>query len=1299
MPMASRFVGTVLVVVLVCLGAGCAPGGNACTPGTIGCPCTPSGACGLELVCQANKCVRSPTPGSGGSTAPATSSVVATGGAQGVGGATATGGSTTIDAGADAAPGDVLGPPIDAGGIDSGPAPDTAPPPPPTIKDPYFAATDESDGMHAWYLPWADHSAGPTDMTGMNSTQEVLPLTIGTDGHIYRNGVRYRLFGTNHFGDCAPSHEYADLMAARLAKFGFNAVRFQGCDSFFGWPAGRELIDYSPGNGDTLDPVRLDRFDYLLAALRKRGLYFEVPLLNARRFLPGDSGDPDNPLPVPPMTATDEWSSDDMEMNKVLGFILDPVVAAQQRYARNLLGHVNPYTGLALGKDPAVAMVEIINESGLIHYWLWRRLDELDSRILAELRRKWNAWLLAKYATTSALDTAWGGTPSATELLANTELATPLAPWAFYVTSPAVATATSEPNADGAKSALRIDITTAGINAWDVQLLQSGLTLVPGQTYRVSFRAKAAAARAFEFSVSKNVDPWTLYTPWQTYDSTLGTDWQDYAVSFIAGSDVSTAPDTRVYFGVGPGTGTVWLSQPSLITGGPVLETGETLEAGAVPLLPRNGARLFPPSVLRDYLRFLRDCEVSYFERMSDYLKKDLGVTAYVVGTQITNSPPTVQAAMDVVDNHSYWDHPQFPDKMWDQQNWLINNQSILFTPPGLLDGLGSAHVAGKPFFATEATHAQPNEYCGEGALVTAAYGSLQDLDAFFQHAWDSGGQHDASAMLDHFDFNHHPPKLVSSALVGKLFRSFDITPAKQVYTVAMDPDRELAALYDKGREWRVTDASTRGFPMAAAALSRVEMNVAADATDSAWPDVSTTTKFLSDTGELTWDKTNGVVTIDTAKTRAVVGFSNHQTFSLGGPGIDCGVASGPCVTFTPGKTLTGHSTIHLQLTEGDSFTTGAGRALLSATGDLRNTEMQWNATKTSLGTNWGHAPTRVEVIPGSVTLPRAASEVAVYALDGRGQRIARVPVTGTSTASFAIGGSVPTLWYEIGLGAAAAKGEGDHILDACTAYCTSVTTSLPTCYASLDACLEDCATWTGDMLGSRCDCAAEVDAVFTCEQTNTAHVCGRLAQGVPPSNACLPAFLQAFACSGKVAPCSASLVEELVDDFEDGDLRAGQAAFGYWTTNSDASTAITPTPFLTSAHGALGSARAAHVSANVASTDSWLNLNLGAAPSAGVDLSKHIGIAFSARGVGKVRVTLPTTDLDAAANYDGHGKTLLLTPTWRRYVLRFDDIDFAQGGWGTAAPFSSTKVSRIQFGNWSQGLFDLWVDDVVLLK
>ena len=1236
--------------------------------------------------------------GSGGTTA--SSGVADAGGIGGAAGATDAGSFSVSDS---AMAGDAPVVPVDAPADDRRPdtgedglTGDTGTPEPPTVKDPYFVTTEEADGMHAWYLPWADRSPGPTDMSGLNSGQDIVPLTIGADGHLYRKGARYRLFGVNHFGDCAPTHETADLVAARLAKFGFNGIRFQGCDGFYGWPYTPALIDYSPGNGDTLDPVRLDRFDYFIAALRRQGIYFEVPLVNSRRFLPGDSGDPANPLPVPPMAATDAWSSDDMQMNQILGFILDPVVAAQQRYARSLLGHVNPYTGLVLGKDPAVALVEIANEAGIINYWLWRRLDQMDSRILAELGRKWNAWLVAKYGTTTALQTAWGSTPTATELLGNTGLSTPLAPWAFYVTAPAVATATSEATGDGSHPDLRIDITTAGTELWHVQLNQGGLALTPGQACRFSFRAKASSARAFDFSVGKNADPWPVYTPWQTHS--LTADWQDYAISFLAPGDLATGVDSRVNFSVGPGTGTVWLSSPSLTTGGPLLQTGEALEAGSVPLLPRLSTRLFSRAALLDYVRFLRDCEVSYFKRMADFLRKDLDVTAYLVGSQIITSPPTVQAAMDAVDNHSYWGDPQFPVKMWDPENWYIDNESIVHSPPGLMDKLASAHVTGKPFLATEATHAHPNEFAGEGPLLTAAYGSLQDLDVFFQHEWGYAGQYDASAMIDYFDVNHHPPKLASSALAARLFRSFDIAPAKKVFTVAMDPDTELQALLAKGVEWRLVDASTRGFPMAAAAISRVEMNVASGATDSTWPDVSQTTKFVSDTGELSWDTTAGVVTVSSAKTRAVVGFANGKTIGLGGPGVDCSLTSGPCVTFQPGTSLTGHSVLLLELTEGDSFATGAGRALLSATGDVRNTEMQWNASKTSLGTNWGHAPTRVEVISAKVTLPRAASEVAVFALDGRGQRMASVPVSGTGTASFTIGAGVTTLWYEVVLGSLVAKGEGNHILDSCSAYCASVTTSLPTCYAGTNDCLEDCARWTGDILGSRCDCTSELDALFACTKTQSQPVCGRLWQGVPPSDGCLPAYVQAFKCAGKVAPCAANLAEDLVDDFEDGDLQARSPLFTSWSGDSDSTTTVTPHPFVTSAHGANGSAQAIHLTSTVPQ-NGWACATLLAANWMGVDLSKYVGLAFSARGVGKMRVSVGTHDLDAVQNYDSYGKNFLLTPTWHRYVVRFDDPTFSQTGNGAPAVFASDQVSRIQFGSAVVGLLDFWIDDVVLLR
>jgi hypothetical protein len=235
-------------------------------------------------------------------------------------------------------------------------------------------------------------------------------------------------------------------------------------------------------------------------------------------------------------------------------------------------------------------------------------------------------------------------------------------------------------------------------------------------------------------------------------------------------------------------------------------------------------------------------------------------------------------------------------------------------------------------------------------------------------------------------------------------------------------------------------------------------------------------------------------------------------------------------------------------------------------------------------------------------------------------------------------------------------------------------------------------------VLGNRCDCTAEVDALFACEKTNTARVCGRLFQGVPPSNACLPAFMQAFKCGGKVAPCTASLVEGLVEDFEDGDLRPTRSGFGTWYTVSDAGTTLTPSPFLPSAHGANGSARAAHLS-GTPSASGFFNLELPAAGSAGLDLSGYVGIALSLKGKGRLRVGLLTVDMEAAGNFDAHGRTILLHPEWRRHVIRFDDIDFGQQGSGAKALFSPSQIKSLRLGVSEPGLLDFWVDDVVLLK
>jgi hypothetical protein len=117
MSIISRVLVFALSIALLSLGAGCADCGRGdCTPGTLDCPCTSSGACGLGLTCQANKCVHSAT-GSGGATVPASGVANGTGGASGAGGSTRTGGTTTISSGGGAA---ASGGAADSGGATGG---------------------------------------------------------------------------------------------------------------------------------------------------------------------------------------------------------------------------------------------------------------------------------------------------------------------------------------------------------------------------------------------------------------------------------------------------------------------------------------------------------------------------------------------------------------------------------------------------------------------------------------------------------------------------------------------------------------------------------------------------------------------------------------------------------------------------------------------------------------------------------------------------------------------------------------------------------------------------------------------------------------------------------------------------------------------------------------------------------------------------------------------------------------------------------------------------------------------------
>ena len=96
-----------------------------------------------------------------------------------------------------------------------------------------------------------------------------------------------------------------------------------------------------------------------------------------------------------------------------------------------MLTHLNPYTKLTYAEDPAVALVEINNENGLIHTWMSGDFDALPDVFALDLRKQWNQWLAQRFANTEALSNAWGARnePLAAEMLANAGFARNLEDW------------------------------------------------------------------------------------------------------------------------------------------------------------------------------------------------------------------------------------------------------------------------------------------------------------------------------------------------------------------------------------------------------------------------------------------------------------------------------------------------------------------------------------------------------------------------------------------------------------------------------------------------------------------------------------------------------------------------------------------------------------------------------------------------------------------------------------------------------------------------------------------------------
>ena len=873
--------------------------------------------------------------------------------------------------------------------------------------------------VQTWGTPWSDAGNSPVSVQS---------------GDYFQNGRPFRFMGTNLcFTANFCEKDDAVRLAETLARFGIRAVRLHHMDMYDIWGKNFERTKTE------IDPEQLDKLDWLIAQLEQRGIYVDINL-HVSRYLDERDGF--------------ENSAGYNNHCKGINLFEPRMIVLQEKYARDLLTHVNPYTKRPYTSDPGVAMVEINNENSVFASWFWGGMDQLGAPYDALFRRLWNDWLRQKYGATDKLLAAWQIVSSQdAESLGNDQIKPKSFPaslaelraaegWEFQsdeTSRPAVMILPAdEKNAGG--NILKWTVKNAGSAAWLPQLYRTGIALKKGRAYTLSFEMRSDEPAECSVALAEDHADWNDLGFRQTVKSD-GTR-KTFRFDFVGAADEAKA--RLVFNGFSAGQ-TFELSNISLFAKSDLDLTPEkTLEAGTIPILRKDDESSFANEcVKRDFYAFLIDLESSYWNRMYKFLKEDLGVQAPVSGTQLQYGSWYAQARLDYCDYHSYWQHPVLKGGSWQSECWTVNNVALVNDREGgTLSDIAVNRVAGRPLTVSEYDHPFPNLQGAEGNLMGAAFGAFQGWTGIFQFAWTHGTDFDPPAQANFFDMCGNPVKLVHLPACCALFSRGDVTtgPGKYAYIQDLTKSEEIGLTGKLDWYWNPlynTLAKDKSLSLACwAGLNLTEEGKAVKLPPgvknvASWSELpenlgsKSAKSITNEFGELRWNTeldAAGYFTVDTPGVKVFTGFVRNRAFDFNG------------LTLRPGTTRLDWATVSMTAAASNApsaFKKGGkpalapGRYLIAATGMVQNTgtvfvEVDDGLISTAPGHGGyiGEAPVLCEGVELELTLDSYAPEqVKIRALDSSGNPAASIPVQPDDRGcKIKLGPQYKTLWYEMTL-------------------------------------------------------------------------------------------------------------------------------------------------------------------------------------------------------------------------------------------------------------------------------------------
>jgi hypothetical protein len=412
-----------------------------------------------------------------------------------------------------------------------------------------------------------------------------------------------------------------------------------------------------------------------------------------------------------------------------------------------------------------------------------------------------------------------------------------------------------------------------------------------------------------------------------------------------------------------------------------------------------RGANTAPKEQYYAECEFFTGLESGFFKDMQKYLTKDLGVKCPIIATSDHAHAGSSYALLkdtsqlDVLDGHTYWQHPGERPKNAPMVNDPLNSTVVELSRTAFVD---------KPFTCSEVNHPFPNQYACEGIPILAAYAGFQGWDGIVWYSFEQKKDPNWQPYVgDPFDMSLDPVKMPQMAAGALMFVRGDLDAAKETversYTTQEVWDSRFLARTER-------PYFTPGFPQLTPLLhgSRIK-SLDGNATATVSQDSSSPLK--SDTGQLVWytspadDPTpTGLVTIDSPRSQGLIGFVKVNDKRVTNLAAD--VKNDFCA-------------IVVNSLE-DRPIASCGRMLLTACVRVENTDMKWDATRTH-SSRQGHSPSLIEPVKGQIILRSLDSATAVSAtpLDGSGKALGEAIAAAKTMRGWEIPvGDPATTWY-----------------------------------------------------------------------------------------------------------------------------------------------------------------------------------------------------------------------------------------------------------------------------------------------